>query len=229
MKKIAVLAGLLTLPFAAQANMITNGNFEAGNTSFTTSYGYIDYDLSDPLFGTPPVSPATGSGDGLWGEGTYTITNVQPGAWHSLWRNDVDLGDHGWYMLFNGSTTGTSNAWSQNIAGLVVGQQYQLSFDLFTAFALDTENANLNISVGGINVGSVLAPSGALQWQNLSLTFTYTGGTDLVSLLNIETAASGNDFGIDNITLNPVPEPFTMVLGALGIGAYIRKRRTSKA
>lgn len=229
MKKIAVLAGLLVLPFAVQANMITNGNFEAGNTGFNTSYGFIDYDNSDPLFGTPPITPANGLGQGMYDPGKYTITNVQPGAWHQLWRNNVDLTGHGWYMLFNGSTTGASNAWSQNVAGLMVGQQYQLSFDIFTAFAQDTENANINISVGGNNVGSVLAPSGAGQWQNLFLTFTYTGGTDVVSLLNTETAATGNDFGIDNISLNPVPEPFTMSLGVLGIGAFLRRRMAKKA
>lgn len=228
MKKIAVLAGLLVLPFAVQANMITNGNFEAGNTGFMTTYGYIDYDLSDPLFGTPPGTPASAFGQGMYDEGTYTITNVQPGVWHNEWRNDVDMTGHGWYMLFNGSTDGTSNAWSQNVAGLVIGQQYQLSFDLFTAFALDTENANLNISVGGSNVGSVMAPSGAAQWQNLTFNFTYAGGSDLISILNVETAATGNDFGIDNISLNPVPEPFTMSLGVLGIGAFLRRRMAKK-
>lgn len=228
MRKIAVLASLLGLPFAVQANMITNGGFEAGNIGFSSSYNFIDYD-ANPLFGTPPGSPATGVGQGMFDQGTYTITNVQPGAWHSLWRNNVDLTGHGWYMLLNGSTTGSSNAWSQNVAGLQTGQMYQLSFDIFTAFAQDTEPANIQISVGGSNVGSVVAPSGAAQWQNVFLSFTYTGGTDLVSLLNIETAFSGNDFGIDNITLNPVPEPFTMALGVLGIGAFVQKRRSSKA
>lgn len=229
MRKIAVLAGLLVMPFAVQANMITNGNFEAGNIGFSSSYGFVDYDNSDPLFGTPPLTPANGGGQGMYDQGKYTITNVQPGAWHDLWRNDVNLTGHGWYMLFNGSTAGNTNAWSQNVAGLEAGKQYQLSFDIFTAYALDTEPANISISVGGSNVGSVVAPSGAGQWQNVFLNFTYTGGTDLVSLLNIETAFSGNDFGIDNISLNPVPEPFTMTLGVLGVGAFLRRRMAKKA
>lgn len=230
MKKFASLAGLALLPFAAKANMVVNGDFEAGNTGFNTSYLYVDYDLvTDPLYGTTPGTPANTGGQGMFDEGRYTITNAQPKAWHDLWRNDVDTTGHGWYMLFNGSTAGNSNVWSQNIAGLQIGQQYELSFDIFTAYALDNERADLDISIGGVNVGSVMAPSGTGQWETLALTFTFNGSNDLASILNVETAASGNDFGIDNIAMNPVPEPTTLAISVLGIAGYLRRRRTPKA
>lgn len=229
MKRFASLAGLALLPFAASANMVVNGNFEAGNTGFTTSYLYIDYDLvTDPLYGTPPGTPANASGQGMYDDGRYTITNVQPKVWHDLWRNNVDLTGHGWYMLFNGSTAGNSNVWSQNVTGLQAGQQYELSFDIFTAFAMDNERADLDINVGGVNVGSVIAPSGSSQWETLALTFTFNGSSDLVSILNVETAFSGNDFGIDNVAMNPVPEPTTLAVSVLGIAALLRRRRSLK-
>lgn len=229
MTKFASLAGLALLPLAAKANMVVNGDFEAGNTGFSTVYLYVDYDLTDPLYGTTPAAPANASGQGMFDEGRYTITNAQPKAWHDLWRSDVDTTGHGWYMLFNGSTSGSSNVWSQNVAGLQVGQQYELSFDIFTAFALDNERADLDINVGGVNVGSVIAPSGTGQWETLALTFTFNGANDLASILNVETAASGNDFGIDNIAINPVPEPTTLAISALGIASFLRRRRTPKS
>lgn len=229
MKRFASLTGLALLPFAASANMIVNGDFEAGNTGFNTSYLYVDYDLvTDPLFGTTPGTPANNNGQGMFDEGRYTITNAQPFAWHELWRNDVDLTGHGWYMLFNGSTTGNSNVWSQNIAGLQVGQQYELSFDIFTAYSLDTQPADLDISIGGVNVGSVIAPSGTGQWETVSLAFTFNGSSNLASILNVETAASGNDFGIDNIAMNPVPEPTTLAVGLLGLAGFLRRRKAAK-
>jgi hypothetical protein len=42
--------------------------------------------------------------------------------------------------------------------------------------------------------------------------------------LNAIVAEQGNDFAIDNISLEPVPEPFTVGLGALGLAAFMRKR-----
>lgn len=234
MKKFWLPLVLVGLPFAAQANLIVNGNFESGNTGFTTSYTYVQ-GTGDALYGAPPVSPANGPGQGMYDEGRYTITNAQPGAWHGSWRNDIDLTGHGYYMLFNGSTAaGGSSVWSQTIAPpLVDGTTYKLSFDLVTVYGLDANPANINISIGTQLVGFVVAPSGTDGWSNVFLEFTYDQSWGSVAnILNIETAASGNDFGIDNIVLtatNPVPEPFTMMLGAMGIGAYIRKRRSAKA
>lgn len=238
MKRLAIFAGLLALPFAAQANLIFNGDFELGNTGFTTSYTYVP-GTGTLLFGAPPIAPASGAGQGMYDESRYTITNAQPGAWHSAWRNDiVDLapasqGGHGYYMLLNGATTGPSTAWNQSVAGLVDGTTYYFSFDLFTAYGLDNALASLQLNLGTVNLGSVIAPTGTQQWQQLFVSFVYDSSTmgNGAGILNLTNEAAGNDFGIDNIVLSttPVPEPFTMALGALGIGAYIRKRRTAKA
>ncbi len=79
-------------------------------------------------------------------------------------------------------------------------------------------------------IGSVSAPTGTQQWKNVALSFTYDSSWGSISnILNIETAAAGNDFGIDNISLDPVPEPATMALGAMGIAAFLRRRKLKKA
>lgn len=248
MKRLAIFAGVMALPFAAQANFINNGDFESGYYQFTSSYTFITYGGSTVPglnnYGVPPSSPATDGGgagrDTMYDEGTFTVTNLQPGAWHGSWRNDVaDLnpasqGGHGYYMLLNGATTGPSTAWNQAVSGLVNGTTYYFSFDIFTAFAADNALASLELTLGSVNLGSVIAPTGTQQWKKLFVSFVYdsnTMGGD-ASILNLTNIANGNDFGIDNIVLstaNPVPEPFTMTLGALGIAAYVRKRRASKA
>lgn len=227
MKPRILICGLaLVAPLAVQANLITNGDFSLGNSGFTTSYTYVA-GAGTPTFGAP-----TGSGVDLWNEGRYTVTNTQPLAWHHLWRNNIDLTGHGYYMLFNGSTSSAgSTAWSQVIAPqLVNGQTYRLSFDLVTVYGQDLNPANLNIKIGTASVGSVIAPTGAQQWKNVFLEFTYDSSWgSSANILNIQTAASGNDFGIDNLSLTPVPEPFTMALGAMGVAAFLRKRIAKKS
>lgn len=145
MKRIAFIGILVSVPFAAQANLIFNGDFSAGNTGFTTSYQYYA-GTGNALFGAPPNTPANAPGQGMYDESRYTITNAQAGAWHASWRNNLDLTGHGYYMLFNGSTaTGGSTAWTQTIAPpLVHGQKYQLSFDVITVYGLDANPADLS-------------------------------------------------------------------------------------
>jgi len=232
MKPRILLCGLaLVAPLGVQANLITNGDFSLGNTGFTTSYTYFA-GTGNATYGAPPVSNGNTGGTDLWDEGVYTITNSQPMAWHSLWRNNVDLTDHGYYMLFNGSTaSGGSTAWSQTIAPpLVDGQTYRLSFDLVTVYGSDLSPANLNIKIGSASIGSVTAPTGIQQWSNVFLEFTYDSSWgSSANILNIQTASTGNDFGIDNLSLTPVPEPFTMALGAMGVAAFLRKRIGKKS
>lgn len=225
--RFLTLAALAGLPLAAHANLIFNGDFELGDVGFSSDYTLVDPNSTDP-FPTPPGSPASSGGSpvNMFDEGTYTVTDVQPGAWHIFWRNDVDLTGHGQYMLFNGATTAGQAAWSQTIVPpLIVGQQYMLSFDVVTVYGADTAPASLKVSLGGDEVISVDAPLGTEQWKNVSATFTFTGSNSMASILNVETAATGNDFGIDNIVLEPVPEPATLVGIGLGLMAFIRRRR----
>lgn len=224
--KFLLCALAVVAPLAAHANLIFNGDFEAGNVGFSSDYVLVDPNGNDP-FPTPPGSPANGGGSPLnmFDQGTYTITNVQPGQWHSLWRNNVDLTGHNQYMLFNGATESGQTAWSQTISPpLVLGQAYRLSFDVVTVYGADTAPAELRMSIGGSQLIAVTAPSGAAQWENVFADFIFTGPTSTANILNVETTASGNDFGIDNLSLTPVPEPTTIAGIGLGFMALLRRR-----
>ncbi len=93
----------------------------------------------------------------------------------------------------------------------------------------------LEFSVSGQSLGTKttdLALAGT--WQGLSQSWNSGANTSVVlSLINRNTAAAGNDFAIDDIylgtqsTVNSVPEPETYALMMAGLAAlaYARRRR----
>ena len=226
--RLALLALASVVPMAANANLVINGDFESGNTGFTSSHILV-IGTGTALFPAPPAVPASGDGgvgnENMYNEGTYTVTNAEPGAWHALWRNDLDLTNHDRYFLVNGATQAGVGVWSQVIPGLVDGQLYRLSFDVANALSAGTAAAQLSLSLGNSIVLNVNAPAGNQQWINVFGDFIFDGsGGSSANILNAIVAEQGNDFAIDNISLEPVPEPFTVGLGALGLAAFMRKR-----
>src|SRR6186997_955164 len=81
---------------SAGPNLIVNGDFEAGNTGFTTSYIYTPADI--------------------YNTGTYDVL-TNPRNAH---KYATSYGDHtsggGKMMALNGSTVAGSIAWSQTVA-----------------------------------------------------------------------------------------------------------------
>lgn len=225
MKFLACLAGGVLLAGSAHAatNLIVNGDFESGNTGFTSDHTYVD-----------PMANA------LFPEGLFTI-GTNPLAVHPYW---VDLGGSN-LMIVNGMTGGDLPVvWQQSVA--VVAGTY--------AFSGQAANVCCNSSFTGPNNASNLL----FQYSFDGVNFTtldqvltnppsdagsfYTVGGDIVSaadqtltlrIANGATAASGNDFAIDNLMLSmssAVPEPGTwamMIVGLGLVGASLRRRRDS--
>lgn len=209
---------------AFAANLVTNGNFDAGNTGFTSDYAY---------------SPG---GNGT--EGQYTVRS-NPFPWNGAFAS---FGDHtsgaGQMLVVNGSPTAGAVVWRSGIIGITSSTSY-----FFEAFV-----ANVCCAGGGINppnlTFSVSLNGGALQplntlsvpadpvgnWIGLSNSFNSGGATTAqLFLINANTIRQGNDFAVDDINLdtrsivNPVPEPSTwamMIAGFGAIGAVARRRRT---
>lgn len=228
MRKLVLAAVLVMAPLATEANLIYNGDFELGNVGFTSDYMAIGFG-GGGVYGVPPAIPASGYGPPytMYDEGTYTITNVQPGAWHALWRTGgtaLDLANHGYYLLSNGKTIGNNHIWHQDIAGLVAGQEYVFEFDVATVFWDDTSAAHLHVNLGGTQIADVTAPSGHDPWTHVQSTFVYSGSGNGGDILDLVTTAVGNDYAIDNIRLTPVPEPATIFIGSMAVAAYLKRR-----
>jgi PEP-CTERM motif len=225
----AIVAAFALAPSIASAatNLITNGDFSAGFTGFTTGYNI--------------VAPTANS---MVPEGNITITDNPIGV-HSSW---VDLGATGNPMLIaNGKTgAGVDNIaiWQSSALSVVSGKSYN--------FSADVMNVCCNATFTGPNAASTIifqiSTNGGTSWADLASHTTIPGDAgvlDLVTLngylatsssislraINTIDAASGNDFALDNLSFaSAVPEPGTWAMLFLGFGAIglMMRRRQSR-
>lgn len=205
---------------AAGAVTVPNGDFEAGNTGFTSSYVYGP--AANELFTGPPQQ----------GAGYYAVTS-NANFNHSLFTS---FGDHtsgkGLYFIANGSTLGGTVYTSSPIA-VVAGKRY--TFGAFFANAYPASPANLDFQValdGGpaTSLGSFTIPGGSGVWNGASKFFSTGAATSVtLSFVDLNKTAGGNDFGIDDITLSAVPEPaaWALMIAGFGFVGLGLRRRTS--
>ena len=204
-------------------NLVTNGNFEGGNTAFTSDYAFA------------PGGNST--------EGQYTVRS-NPFPWNGLF---ISAADHttgsGLMYVGNGSPTNGSVVWGSGLISVTQNTNY-----FFEAFVMNVccsspfpgnSPSILEFSVAGLATESLgtattnLALAGT--WEGLSKSWNSGLNTSVtLSLINRNTAAAGNDFAIDDVflgtasTVTPVPEPetYALMLAGLGIvGAIARRRR----
>ncbi len=205
---------------AAAPNLVSNGDFQAGNTAFSSSYGY---------------SPATNSS-----EGQYTVRS-NPNPWNTFF---ISAGDHtsgsGQMFVGNGSPTDGAVVWQSGSIAVSASTNY-----FFEAWVM---NVCCNSGYGGPNSASILDFSinnvsvgtkttnlaNAGNWEGLSTSWNSGGATSAVlRLINRNTAAGGNDFAIDDISLSiestvpavPEPETYAMLVAGLGLMGWVGRRR----
>jgi hypothetical protein len=234
--KLAILAAsLLVWGSAASAavNLVPNGDFELGNTGFTSAYTYSSASNTD--------------------EGQYTV-RTDPYPWNS---NFGSVGDHtsgsGMMMVANGAPVADQIVWQS--APIVIAGATDYFFEAFVM------NVCCNANYTGANSAPILSFSISLDggpaivldtltiplspagvWYGLSTNFN-SGPATLATLflVNANTERGGNDFAVDDIslstesTVNGVPEPGTWMMMLLGFGAigvsmrYRRPRTLAKA
>ena len=220
-----VIAGVGASAGVGAQNLVTNGNFEGGNTGFTSSYSFA------------PAGNST--------EGQYTVRS-NPFPWNGLF---ISAADHssgsGLMFVGNGSPTNGSVVWASGPIAVAQNTNY-----FFEAFVMNVccsspfpgnSPSILEFSVAGLTTESLgtattnLALAGS--WEGLSKSWNSGLNTSVsLSLINRNTAAAGNDFAIDDVflgttsTVTPVPEPETYALMLAGLGAMgVIARRRRKA
>lgn len=198
-------------------NLVENGDFEQGNTAFTSSY------LNGEIFcPTGPFNP--------WGnlgcEGMYVVTD-DPSETHT---NFSACGDHttgdGQMMVVNGSASAI-NIWCQNIA-VIPGTDY-----LFSAWATSVNAASpaiLQFSINNSLIGDDFGLSGTLcAWENFNAPWNAGASSNAtICITNQNTALGGNDFALDDIGFievckeeNSFDVTIAEVLGALPTSSNI--------
>lgn len=164
-------------------NLIVNGDFESGNTGFTSDYMY---------------SPGN-----LVPEGVYNVlTNPQddhPGF--------APCPDHtsgsGNMMVINGSGTPNQNVWCQTVN---VQPNTQYAFSAWVATVVAASPALLQFSINGNTIGPIFnAPNSTCNWVNFyQLWNSGANSTATICIVNQNTVLGGNDFALDDIVFSPV-------------------------
>ncbi len=180
--------------------LVTNGNFEAGNVGFTSDYNY------KPDINGPQLVPA-GQGE-LYddsGNNGYSITPSGQYVHTNFWGHDHTTGT-GNFMAVNGHGN-TLVVWKETVNVLPNTTYY------FSAWAMSLNssgnNATLQFSVNGALVGTQAALANHGQSAGspdnwIRFYGTWTSGpttTQAVIYINdLQGALSGNDFGLDDIS-----------------------------
>ena len=159
------------------ANLVVNGDFEQGNTGFTSGYTYH----------TQNNGP---------GYGTYTIRDD---AYNILGNNHhYGYGGSGLFMIVDGASTANVVVWSETV-NVQPGSLYRFAMQ---AMMLSTANptAHFKILVNGEQLGAVETMPNSDQWREIQR-FWNSGSNTTATITIIDETNSGgnNDFGLDGI------------------------------
>ena len=163
-------------------NLITNGDFEAGASSFDSDYNYSPGDL--------------------WLEGTYDVI-PSPAISHPNFAPCQDHTSGGGNMLvINGAGVPNQNVWCQTIS---VDPNKQYVFSAWICSVISSSPAQLQFSINGTTIGPIFTPGASTcAWQNFFAIWNSGASTTAtICIVNQNTATSGNDFAIDDIVFAP--------------------------
>lgn len=216
---------LTTLPAGAQT--VNNPGFEDPGT--TLAPGYAQY-FTGQTIGTGGWT--VGGSDVFVLNSAYTETS-----------GNVALT----FNAFDGSNaldiTGSGNTGANTITQTLAFQpgQFTLSFylgrinDTGAANPVYTGNASVSVSLGGLALGAgtftnTTESVGSVNYALFNVPFTVNAAGNYDLTFTNATPTGNNYAGLDNITVNVVPEPSTyaMVIGTLGLLAIGRRLRRQR-
>jgi hypothetical protein len=221
----------LMLSQPASANLVINGDFAISDPSnpgfgFTSDYAQNSNLVPENTFFVGP-NPQNPPHNLNWGNTSFPppVGATSPNM-----------------MMVNGGTQAGTTVWSET---LTVAANTTYNFSSFIASIYPISPAVLNFSINGVLLGNPFTASTNVgEWDQFFATWDSGGATSAkLSLVDQNTAASGNDFALDLISLSTdpsggtsvtpgVPEPSTwamMIFGFFGVGfmAYRRNRKPS--
>ena len=164
-------------------NLIVNGDFESGNTAFSSDYTFSPGSITSPA--------------------AYNVVHDPLNA-HPL---AASYGDHtsgsGLMMAVNGATTSDSTVWSQTVP-VTPNTDYQLSVWVASWF-FDLSAVQLEFRISGESVGAFTALSTTGVWQQFAMTWNSGANVSaVIEVVDSNTNSSGNDFTLDDISFTAV-------------------------
>lgn len=184
-RTIAGTTLLVAATGSSSANILLNGDFSSGNSGFTSGYTYSPGNI------TP--------------ETTYDVVTdpklSHSGAALNYWDHTSGTGT-GNMLAVNGATTSNVTVWSQTVS---VAQNTVYGFEFYMShWSSTTQNlAHLNVLFNGISLGVTNSPTTAGYWQQFLASWDSGAATSLtISMVDLVTAGFGNDFALDDFSLD---------------------------
>lgn len=226
----ALFVGLSLTVTTASANLITNGDFEAGNTAFNTALTH-----------------------GGLGQGGYIIT-TDPSLGHPAASSYGDYtSGSGNMFAVNGSATADLLVWGQDNIAVTANTSYD--FAAYIASWTSSNPAQLQFSINDFVIGTIEASTTTGEWDLAFANWDSGSATTAnIKIINNNTVGSGNDFSLDDIYFglgvytdpsllisnppspSPSPSPSALVstpgtlalmsLGLIGFSSIRRKKIT---
>ncbi|MFT4664643.1 MAG: hypothetical protein ACI9XB_001589, partial [Gammaproteobacteria bacterium] len=179
----------LNVQEADNTNLFVNGDFESGNTNFTSDYNYVD-----------PANPF-----GLITPGSYTIiTSPELVLNNAPPCDDHTFGDGtGEQMVINGDG-GVEDIWCQTVT-VTPNTEYDLGAWMTNYNPLSTPS--VQFSIDGVLIGSLYGNSQPCSWQSFGTSFNSGSSSSIEICLTNQFSGSGlifNDFGLDDFSLTTI-------------------------
>jgi len=176
----------LNITAISEENLIVNGDFEMGNTGFSSDYNFNE------------LSP------GFLGQGEYSIqTNPIVGN-----PGFSECGDHtsgsGNMFMADGALFEGTQVWCQTVT-VLPDTDYFFQFFITSIFPISP--AEIETTFNGNSVGTITPTINTCEWFEFS-TIWNSGGLNEVTIcmVNLNIVGYGNDFALDDISLRPICE-----------------------
>ncbi len=190
----------LFLAGTVSGNLIYNGDFELGNTGFTTQYTYTA-DLS----------------------ATRTIVvGVDPSFYNPIF---VSYGDHpsgfGRMLIANGATDADVVVWEQTVS-VLPNTRYAFFYWLSNCTDDDVRLAEIKCLINGVQVGIGFAQATAGEWNFVSHRWNSGANSQAtIRLINRNRAEVSNDFAIDDMGMIDIGDNCFLVTSSTQGGSVI--------
>ena len=192
------------------AGLIFNGDFQVGNTGFTTDYNF---------------SPGN-----IYNAKSYDIVS-NPAQAHFLAASysDHTFGDSSGRMLvINEGLSPNLLVWKQTVSSIATNSNYVFEGYISSWYAF--EPAQIRVLFNGNEIGTTNAPSVTAVWYKFSF-FWNSGAASLVDIeIRSMNGSNGGDFALDDFSLSglgtsSVPEPSSFAIFLTSAGILFRWRK----